>query len=204
MQSRKFGAKPKPLVRVERHEPNHEDPGSEVWKRIELIAGQLPSCVFLNPIATVTCDAATPEFFRTTRKLQAKWCQQYKAIFGRQALRSVKDWVSWKGYPCHEARYWDRAVCFIGVLFLNGDFIPPHQWPDHKLKRRHCREQSNPAIPKIPPSQQINRFLIREEMSEKFSCQTDQGHKHKRLAQNMKLLGLSDTEHKLNKPVRSK
>jgi len=129
-----------PPVSVQRHQPDMEDPGAEVWKRIESFTGQTPTCLYVNPIGTVSCDEPIPEFFRAAREFQATWCQRYKSLFGRRALRSAKDWVTWKGYQTREARYWDRAACFTGILFINDQFIPPHRWPDRKQTGQNRRQ----------------------------------------------------------------
>ena len=151
---------PEPLVNVERHQPDLDDPAAGVWHRIKSFAGQPPTGLYLNPIGTVSCEAGTPGFFRAARKLQSRWCQRYKAQFGQRALRSVKTWVTWKGFQNREARFWDRAACFIGILLVNDTFIPPHRWPDRNRNgqhRRHTRHRANAKKPRqslndsIPP-----------------------------------------------------
>jgi len=132
-----------PPVSVQRHQPDLEDPGAEVWKRIESFAGQAPPCLYVNPIGTISCDEPIPEFFRAAREFQAKWCKRYQALFGRRVLRSVSNWVTWKGYQSHDTRYWDRAACFTGILFINDTFIPPHQWPDRKQTGQNRRQDRN-------------------------------------------------------------
>ncbi len=132
---------PLPSISVQRHQPDLDDPAVAVWKRIESFAGNPPTCLFLNPIATVTCDADTPGFFRAARKQQADWCKRHKQIFGRRVVRSVKHWVSWKGYQCREARNWDRVATFTGILLINDAFVPPHQWPDRKSKAPNNRKE---------------------------------------------------------------
>jgi hypothetical protein len=131
---------PETPVMVERHQPNLEDPGPEVEDRIMLLPQPFPNCLYLNPIVTVTCDEATPEFFRTVRKQQGLWCCRCKTTYPRKARRSVKDWVNSSGAPRREERYLDRALCFIGLLFLNGSLIPPHKWPDRKSKAPNSRK----------------------------------------------------------------
>jgi hypothetical protein len=131
---------PLPSIAVQRHEPDLDDPAAAVWKRIESFAGNPPTCLFVNPIATVSCDAEAPGFFRAAREQQAKWCQRYKQIFGRRVVRSVKNWASWKDLPNRDSRYWDRAATFTGLLLINDSFIPPHQWPDRKPKASNNRK----------------------------------------------------------------
>lgn len=137
-------------VQVERFQPNREDPAQAMRVRIIELAPLFPHCVYFSPLATVSCDVPTPEFFRTARKIQAQWCQRCKTTYGRRARRSVKDWVNSDGVPNRQDRYVDRALCFIGLLFLEGKHVPPHQWPDRKPMRRNPikpRKRSEHGIP---------------------------------------------------------
>jgi hypothetical protein len=134
-----------PPVSVQRHQPNLEDPAAAVWSQIESFAGIPPTCLFLNPIATVTCDAETPGFLREARHFQADWCKRYKELFGRRVVKSVKNWASWKDLPNRDARYWDRAASFTGLLFINDTFVPPHQWTDRKGNLQNVTDGSSPS-----------------------------------------------------------
>ena len=165
-------ANPDPPVTVQHYQPNWEDPGAEVWKRIESFGQQFPTALFLNPRATVSCDVPTPLFFRTVRKIQGKWCQLCSTTFARRVRRSVKDWGNALGTPKREVRYWDRAACLIGILLVNGEFTPPHQWPDRKPKRRKRPKQSNSAVAKNTPKSAKDSIpgIDRKVKEESFSC----------------------------------
>ncbi len=123
-----------PTVKIARFQPNREDPAPAMRERICAISPSHSGCLYLNPLATVSCEIPTPEFFRVARKLQGLWCQRCQTTYGRKARRSVKDWVNCDGFPQREERYLDRTLCFIGMLIIDGKFVPPHQWPDRKAK----------------------------------------------------------------------
>jgi len=121
-----------PKVTVHRHRPDMERLADEVGERaIRLLKQTPPRCVFLNPIATVICEAPTAEFFREVRRQQASWCRRSSSTFPRQIRRRPSRWVSGGEFLRDKfGRFLDRALCFTGALFINGRFVPPHAWPE--------------------------------------------------------------------------
>lgn len=115
-----------------RYKPNYEDPRHEVESRLMELQQPWPRCVFLNPIATVMCSGPTRGFFRIARARQCEWCKKTKYVFPREIRSSVKKWFNPNTKGNREERYIDRAFCFIGVLFIEDEYVPPSIWPDLK------------------------------------------------------------------------
>lgn len=125
--------RPNPTVRVRRHQPDIENLGEQVAERLgSILEREQPRCLFVNPIVTITCDKPTEEFFSIVRKRQAEWCKRSMTIFGRRASRKVRNWVNANGPLKKREQFFDRGLCFTGVLFVDGDLIPPHAWDDVK------------------------------------------------------------------------
>ena len=125
--------RPNPTVRVRRHQPDIENLGKQVAARLgQILEREHPRCLFVNPIVTITCDKPTEEFFSIVRKRQAEWCKRSRTTFGRRASRKVRNWANANGPLKKRARFFDRALCFTGVLFVDGDLIPPHAWGEVK------------------------------------------------------------------------
>ena len=125
--------RPNPTVQVRRHQPDIENLSEQVAVRLDqILEKEQPRCLFVNPIVTITSDKPTEEFFSIVRKRQAEWCKRSRTTFGRRASRKVKNWVNVNGPLKKQARFFDRALCFTGVLFVDGDLIPPHAWDDVK------------------------------------------------------------------------
>ena len=88
-------------------------------------------CIFFNPAVTVSCPSPTSEFFRIVENEQAGWCRRASKVISRKVLRTASRWVSGGEWISHKyARYLDRALCFTGILFSDGQLILPHNWPN--------------------------------------------------------------------------
>jgi len=55
-------------VRVKRHRPDINYLVEEVVERLAFSPGEEPSFLYLNPLATVTCDRPSRNFIRKARK----------------------------------------------------------------------------------------------------------------------------------------
>ncbi len=119
-----------PKVMIHRHPTDMHTLADDVGQRISSILQQNPTgCHYFNPAVTVSCSSPLPKFFQFVRSEQARWCRQASTSFSRQARRRVKDWVSHERMNNMYARYLDRALCFTGILFIDGKQIPSHSWP---------------------------------------------------------------------------
>ena len=117
-------------VTIHRHLTDMHTLADDVGQRIISTLQQNPAgCVYFNPAVTVSCPSPTPEFFRIIENEQARWCRQASKTFSKQACRRVKDWVSHERISSKYARYLDRALSFTGILFIDGQLIPSHSWP---------------------------------------------------------------------------
>ncbi len=135
-----------PPVRTEHFVPNPDDPGEGISERTSAFRGNAPRCIYLNPIATVTCEEPTAAFFLEVRKQQGRWCRLYKRKLGKAVCRSVKDWaVAERKSRC--SAFWDRSFCYTGLLLIDGDVIPPHEWPDRRIPCRRKQHRRNPGHP---------------------------------------------------------
>ena len=119
-----------PRVRVKKHRPDTMQLGEQVRRRLMAMTS-VPYCLYVNPLATVSCREPTPEFFKEVRRRQAQWCKQSRTLFGQDARRSAKHWGSDRGWLTKQERFLERALCFTGALFINGKLMPPHRWRDY-------------------------------------------------------------------------
>lgn len=122
---------PTPKVTVLRHPVDFHNLADDVAERITATIVKTPiGCHYFNPAVTISCPEASPVFFAVIKKEQARWCRHAGKTILRKNRRSSSRWVSggeWMGNKL--ARYFDRALCFTGILFIDGKFIPPHSWP---------------------------------------------------------------------------
>lgn len=118
-------------VTVHRHLIDMHTLADDVGKRVVATLEQNPmGCVYFNPVVTVSCPSPLPEFFRIVRNEQARWCRQASKTFPRKVRRRPSRWASGGEWISHKhARYLDRALCFTGILFIDGQVAPPHSWP---------------------------------------------------------------------------
>jgi hypothetical protein len=135
------------IVTVARHNPDHDALVEGVVERLYLLQMHTPSFLYLNPLTQVDCGLGTSEFFAKARKAQAEWCQRASSLFARRNRRSVKQWTAPQGELSREARYWQRAACWLGLLFIDDRYVPPSHWPDQKPKRRNKPNQ--PSLPQV-------------------------------------------------------
>lgn len=137
------------LVTVRRCKPDIESLVEGVVERLAIPEGDLPSCLYLNPLATVECDTANAEFFAKARQVQAEWCQRASSTFGRRNRRSVREWACEQGRVRRESRYWHRAACWQGLLFIDGHFLPPSRWPDRNGHSTTPNKRTSPTMQSV-------------------------------------------------------
>ena len=127
-------------VVIQRHPTDFQTLSEDVQNRVvATLTRNSTGCIFFNPAVTVSCPSPAPEFFRIVRKEQARWCRQARKTFPKHVCRSASNWVSGGEWITPKyARYLDRALCFMGILFIDGQLVLPHNWP-----------KEVPAAPKI-------------------------------------------------------
>lgn len=128
-------------VSVQRSPVDFQNLSEAVGQRITATLERSPrGCHYFNPAVTVSCPEPTPEFFAMLRKEQARWCRQAGKTFPRKVRRSPARWISGGHWVSDKhARYLDRALCFTGALFIEGQFIASHRWPNSVGIFRHER-----------------------------------------------------------------
>ena len=122
----------RPEVLIDRYRLDWNTLAEDVAGRIETTLQQRAAgCRYFNPAVTVTCLQPSPEFWRVVRKEQARWCRQASGTIRRNVRRRVSTWVSDEPPLNKHARYLDRALCFTGILFIDGKLIQSqsHSWP---------------------------------------------------------------------------
>jgi hypothetical protein len=75
-------------------------------------------CWFLNPRYTVHASAPSAPFFKKVREVQGSWLRSVRRAIHNRGLRG-------------ESRQQDHLgsqLAFSGVLFFDGDLIPPKTW----------------------------------------------------------------------------
>lgn len=152
----------RPEVRIDRHPLDWNTPGEDVAGRIETALQEgITGCRYFNPTVTVTCLQPTPKFFRIVYKEQARWCRQAGKTIPRRNRRSSSRWISGgRWINDKHARHLDRALCFTGILFIDGKFIPPHSWPKPPgVTSTERRKTMNTANPLPPPLRRL-AYLI--------------------------------------------
>lgn len=125
-------------VCVKRHKRNMENLAEEVGERVVATLQQHPTGSFyFNPIVTVSHPEPTEEFFRIVRREQSRWCRQAASTFPRRLRRRQSNWVSGGEWIKNkDDRYLDRALCFTGILYINGKMVRPHEWPESSHSQR--------------------------------------------------------------------
>ena len=115
---------------VRRHRIDWNDLISPTLERAETALSETPEgCIYLNPGVTVTCSELTADFFLEVRKRQAEWCRRAGRTIPRRVRRRVARWVDDSGLALSKTqRYLRRAMCFTGVLFVNGRLMHPDHW----------------------------------------------------------------------------
>ena len=117
-------------IKIQRHSPDFNNLADEVAERIAAHLGQNPSgCVYFNPAVTISCSQPRPKFFQRIKKEQASWCGRASSTFENSVHRKVSSWISPAVVNGERDQYYDRALCFTGILFINGKMIPHHNWP---------------------------------------------------------------------------
>ena len=118
-----------PRPRVRRHQPDVENLLEQMKARtFQVLENESPPYLYVNPIATITCEEPTKEFFFLIRKRQAEWCKQSRTVFSRRLARRVKNWFTGSEYSKFE-KFMSRGLQFTGLLFVNGQPVPQQKWP---------------------------------------------------------------------------
>ena len=119
-----------PEVRINRHSLDWNTLAEGVVDRIDAVLRQdAIGCRYFNPVVTVSCSNPTSEFFGIVLKEQASWCRRASETIRRNARRRVSNWVSDESPVNKHARFLHRALCFTGILFIDGRICPNHCWP---------------------------------------------------------------------------
>ena len=163
-------------IQVHRHHSDMHNLAEDVLKRvISTLQQNQTGCVYFSPIVTVSCPSPLPEFFRIVRNEQARWCRQAGKTFPQKVRRRASRWVSGGQWlSIKRARYMDRALCFTGILFIEGQIVPSHSWPkpagatptesrlgdraDNATVSRHAERQLS-RVPSQHPQRRQSGFL---------------------------------------------
>ncbi len=117
-------------ITIHRHSQYMSNLAEPVIGRIIAHVTQNPTgCVYFNPAVTISCSQPCPAFFQVVKKEQADWCRQASRTFKNPVRRRVSSWISPAVVNGERSRYHDRALCFTGILFINGKMIPHRNWP---------------------------------------------------------------------------
>ncbi len=119
-------------VVIQRHPTDFNTLSDDVKHRIETTLNRNSTgCVYFNPAVTVSCPTPTPEFIRIVRMEQGRWCRHASITsFPKHVRRTASNWVGGGEWIKNKYdRYLDRALCFTGILFIDGQLILPHNWP---------------------------------------------------------------------------
>ena len=85
---------------------------------------------YFNPAVTVFCPNPLAEFIDTVWNEQEHWCRQAANTFPRRIRRHTSSCVRGGGWVSNKyGRHLIHALCFTGVLFIDGQTIPQHEWP---------------------------------------------------------------------------
>ena len=150
----------RPEVLIDRHPLDWNTLAEDVAGRIETSLQQATTgCRYFNPAVTVTCLQPSQEFLRIVRKEQARWCRQAGKTISRRNRRSSSRWISGGQWISNKyARYLDRALSFTGILFIDGQLIPPHSWPKPpEVTSTERRKTTCTANPVPPPNSSRSR-----------------------------------------------
>ena len=119
-----------PRPRVRRHQPDIDNLLEQMKARtFQILKEETPPFLYVNPIATITCDEPTEEFFFLIRKRQAEWCKRSRTLFSRRQGRRVRNWFTVERERTKYERFMSRGLQFTGLLFINGQPVPQDQWP---------------------------------------------------------------------------
>lgn len=120
------------MIKIHRYTPNIKYLAEKVGQRIAARLEQNPAgCIYFNPAVTISCPQPSPEFFQLVKKEQARWCGQASSTFEKSVRRKVSTWISPAVVNGNIDKYLDRALCFTGILFINGKMIAHHNWPKY-------------------------------------------------------------------------
>jgi hypothetical protein len=145
----------RPEVQIDRHRPDWNSLVEDVAHRIEMVLKRdATGYRYFNPTVTVTCLQPTPEFWRIVGKEQARWCRQAGKTIPRRVRRSSTHWTSGGEWISEKyTRFLHRALSFTGVLFIDGELVPPHSWPKPPAVMSQERQKTGCPADPAPPSQ---------------------------------------------------
>lgn len=127
-------------ITIHRHSPNMNQLAEQVVERIIAHMEQnATGCLYFNPAVTISCLQPSPEFIQLIKKEQSRWCRQASETFKNHSRRKVSTWSSPAVVNGERDQYHDRALCFTGILFINGKMIAHHNWPKADRSRIHPR-----------------------------------------------------------------
>lgn len=126
----KAGDRHLPVVTIELFELDFHTLADDVAQRVACELGQnAGGCVFVNPLATIRARRRCTLFFEAVKQYQAQWCRQSSSCFPRWARRRSSAWISGGEWIRNKfGRYLDRAMCFTGILFIDGQLVLPHKY----------------------------------------------------------------------------
>jgi hypothetical protein len=75
-------------------------------------------CWYLNPRYTVQAPAPSAPFFKKVREVQGSWLSTVRQAIHNRGLRRES----------RQRDHLERQLAFSGVLFFDGDIIPPNTW----------------------------------------------------------------------------
>lgn len=105
-------------VVIVRHQPDYRDPGGTVWQRFQKLR-QAPVCLFLNPLATITCSVECDDFYRAVEQHRCLWWKLFKRCRGRRCCRGVEEWAVGRPQLTWAEAIVDYRFGYQGALFVN-------------------------------------------------------------------------------------
>ncbi|MBL4883719.1 MAG: hypothetical protein JKY95_04160 [Planctomycetaceae bacterium] len=117
-----------PVVHVkERQLPEWDE---DAWiestsKKIgEIAEGKRRGCFYLNPGFIVSATRFSAEFSSKARKCQANWYRRVDQVLLRKHRKRRE----------RELDFWSRQNAYTGILIIEGQPIPPHEWTAMEAK----------------------------------------------------------------------
>jgi hypothetical protein len=109
-------------VSVRKHRVDDEDwndLAAVTRERILKLKPQPPgSCIYLNPAFTVEAPEFSAEFSQEARRCQRAWLRTMNRTLGN---RNRKHFAI-------RADFLTRQLAHTGMLIVNGNIVPPHDW----------------------------------------------------------------------------
>ena len=109
-------------VQIQEHQVPEWDEDSWIattTRRIEKIAEDgVCGCLYLNPLYTVSSPCFSADFSRKARKCQANWYRRVDQVLVRKHRKRRE----------RNLRFWKRQAAYTGILIIEGQPVPPHEW----------------------------------------------------------------------------